>query len=64
MVAGQIAFFVDATKCINCKTCEIACKDFNALGCGEADSQGPPSSKGASSRGCSPTTSRCLLQSL
>jgi anaerobic dimethyl sulfoxide reductase subunit B (iron-sulfur subunit) len=29
MVAGQLAFFVDATKCINCKTCEIACKDFN-----------------------------------
>lgn len=29
MANGQIAFFVDATKCINCKTCEIACKDFN-----------------------------------
>jgi anaerobic dimethyl sulfoxide reductase subunit B (iron-sulfur subunit) len=30
----QIAFYVDATKCINCKTCEIACKDVNnaALG--------------------------------
>jgi anaerobic dimethyl sulfoxide reductase subunit B (iron-sulfur subunit) len=27
--SGQIGFFVDATKCINCKTCEIACKDFN-----------------------------------
>jgi anaerobic dimethyl sulfoxide reductase subunit B (iron-sulfur subunit) len=26
---GQIAFFVDTTRCINCKTCEIACKDFN-----------------------------------
>lgn len=25
----QIAFFIDATKCINCRTCEIACKDFN-----------------------------------
>ncbi len=25
---GQLAFFVDATRCINCKTCEIACKDF------------------------------------
>ena len=27
----QIAFFVDATKCINCKTCEIACKDFQRV---------------------------------
>jgi anaerobic dimethyl sulfoxide reductase subunit B (iron-sulfur subunit) len=26
---SQIGFFVDAAKCINCKTCEIACKDFN-----------------------------------
>ena len=25
----QIGFFVDATRCINCKTCEIACKDFH-----------------------------------
>jgi len=25
----QIAFFIDATRCINCKTCEVACKDFN-----------------------------------
>ncbi len=25
----QLAFFVDATRCINCKTCEIACKDAN-----------------------------------
>ena len=28
---AQIGFFVDATRCINCKTCEIACKDFNDL---------------------------------
>ena len=27
--SAQIGFFVDATKCINCKTCEIACKDFH-----------------------------------
>ena len=26
---AQIGFFIDATRCINCKTCEIACKDFN-----------------------------------
>lgn len=26
---GQIGFFVDSTRCINCKTCEIACKDFH-----------------------------------
>lgn len=34
MAREQIAFFVDATRCINCKTCEVACKDFNdaALG--------------------------------
>jgi len=29
VATGQLAFFVDATKCINCKTCEIACKDLN-----------------------------------
>jgi anaerobic dimethyl sulfoxide reductase subunit B len=29
VVQGQIGFFVDATKCINCKTCEVACKDLN-----------------------------------
>jgi len=27
----QLAFFVDSTKCIGCKTCEVACKDFNDL---------------------------------
>ncbi len=27
--SAQIGFFVDAAKCINCKTCEIACQDFN-----------------------------------
>ncbi len=26
---AQIGFFVDATRCVNCKTCEIACKDFH-----------------------------------
>jgi anaerobic dimethyl sulfoxide reductase subunit B (iron-sulfur subunit) len=29
---AQIAFVVDTTKCINCRTCEIACKDANELG--------------------------------
>lgn len=28
------AFVVDTTKCINCKTCEIACKDITASGPG------------------------------
>ncbi|HWR34990.1 MAG TPA: 4Fe-4S dicluster domain-containing protein [Clostridia bacterium] len=28
-VRRQIGFYVDSTKCINCKTCEVACKDFN-----------------------------------
>ena len=32
MPRGQIAFFVDATKCINCKTCEIACTESNGSG--------------------------------
>ncbi len=30
MIGGQIAFYVDATKCVNCKTCEVACRDFQA----------------------------------
>lgn len=30
----QIAFFVDATRCTNCKTCEVACKDANGAGVG------------------------------
>lgn len=29
MIGRQIAFFVDATRCTNCKTCEVACKDAN-----------------------------------
>ncbi len=29
MANRQIAFYVDATKCINCKTCEVACKDYS-----------------------------------
>ena len=33
-VRGQLGFFVDTTRCVNCKTCEIACKDFhdNSIG--------------------------------
>ncbi len=34
MIRRQIAFFVDATRCINCKTCEIACKDANDASAG------------------------------
>lgn len=29
MTGKQVAFFVDTTRCINCRTCEIACKDAN-----------------------------------
>ena len=29
MNSNQLAFYVDTTKCINCRTCEIACKDIN-----------------------------------
>jgi len=35
MPSGQIAFFVDTTRCINCRTCEIACKDFNDAAVGQ-----------------------------
>ncbi len=34
-MARQIGFFVDTTRCINCKTCEIACKDFNQSALGQ-----------------------------
>lgn len=34
MRGEQIAFFVDATRCINCRTCEIACKDVNRVQAG------------------------------
>ncbi len=27
----QLGFFVDTTRCVNCKTCEISCKDFQHL---------------------------------
>lgn len=30
----QLAFVIDLTKCINCKTCEIACKDIQGTGLG------------------------------
>lgn len=31
----QLAFWVDSTRCINCKTCEIACKDRNGAAVGQ-----------------------------
>lgn len=31
---SQLAFVIDTTKCINCKTCEIACKDIHGAGSG------------------------------
>lgn len=34
MGGEQIAFFVDTTRCINCRTCEVACKDVNRVGVG------------------------------
>ena len=34
-VNGQIGFYIDATRCINCRTCEIACKDFNDAAVGQ-----------------------------
>jgi anaerobic dimethyl sulfoxide reductase subunit B (iron-sulfur subunit) len=33
-VRGQVGFYIDTTRCINCKTCEIACKDINDLAVG------------------------------
>jgi anaerobic dimethyl sulfoxide reductase subunit B len=35
MKMEQVSFYVDATRCINCKTCEIACKDINQAGPGQ-----------------------------
>ncbi|AGK55577.1 4Fe-4S dicluster domain-containing protein [Bacillus sp. 1NLA3E] len=35
MAKDQMAFYVDTTKCINCKTCEIACKDINNAALGQ-----------------------------
>lgn len=35
MRKDQISFYVDATKCINCRTCEIACKDINEAALGQ-----------------------------
>ena len=32
MTSRQIAFFVDATRCINCKTCEVACREVSNTG--------------------------------
>jgi anaerobic dimethyl sulfoxide reductase subunit B (iron-sulfur subunit) len=29
-----IVFYVDTTRCINCRTCEVACKDANGAGPG------------------------------
>jgi anaerobic dimethyl sulfoxide reductase subunit B (iron-sulfur subunit) len=34
-VNGQIGFFIDTTRCMNCKTCEIACKDINDSAVGQ-----------------------------
>jgi anaerobic dimethyl sulfoxide reductase subunit B (iron-sulfur subunit) len=34
MTERQIAFFIDVTKCISCKTCEIACKEVNSAATG------------------------------
>jgi anaerobic dimethyl sulfoxide reductase subunit B (iron-sulfur subunit) len=31
----QLCFLIDTTRCINCKTCEIACKDFHAVAVGQ-----------------------------
>lgn len=33
-MSGQMGFYIDTTRCINCKTCEIACKDINDLAVG------------------------------
>jgi len=32
---NQLCFHVDTTRCINCKTCEIACKDMNGAAVGQ-----------------------------
>jgi anaerobic dimethyl sulfoxide reductase subunit B (iron-sulfur subunit) len=32
---SQLGFLIDATRCINCRTCEIACKDANGAALGQ-----------------------------
>jgi anaerobic dimethyl sulfoxide reductase subunit B (iron-sulfur subunit) len=34
-VSGRLGFLVDSTRCINCRTCEIACKDANGAALGQ-----------------------------
>jgi anaerobic dimethyl sulfoxide reductase subunit B (iron-sulfur subunit) len=34
-MTAQLGFLVDATRCINCRTCEIACKDANGAAVGQ-----------------------------
>ena len=31
----QFGFYIDATRCTNCKTCEIACQDFQQAAPGQ-----------------------------
>ena len=31
----QLGFLIDSTRCINCRTCEIACKDANGAALGQ-----------------------------
>ena len=33
---SQQAFYFDGTRCTGCKTCEMACKDYNDLSVGYA----------------------------
>lgn len=33
-MGGQLGFFVDTTRCTNCRTCEVACKDAHDLAVG------------------------------
>ncbi|WP_281653974.1 4Fe-4S dicluster domain-containing protein [Eggerthella sinensis] len=33
-MSSQMAFFIDSSVCVGCKTCEIACKDQNDLSVG------------------------------
>ena len=43
--AGAVALLYDATRCIGCKTCMVACRQANNLRYGS-----PSSSKGAADR--------------
>ena len=56
---ARLAFYVDTTRCINCRTCEVACKDANGAGPGVRHPPRPGVRGRHLSRRSTPTTSPC-----